>query len=194
MAREKSRPKSPAEAAAKAVGHRIRLQALMIFNERVASPREVSDELGVDLPSLVHHINVLIRSGCIELVKTQPRGGAIEHFYRSISLPEVSSEEWQLMTDGCKQELATGCVRNLFGEALASIQTGEMARDPNAYGWWKVMDLDEIGRKEAEEEQAAHIAKLQKMMLKQERGWGGSVVRGTRLQPCSLYLALPNPT
>jgi len=64
------------------------------------------------------------------------------------------------MASGYKQELATGYVRNLFGEALASIQAGKMAGDPNVYVWWKAIDLDEQGRKEAEEEQAAHVGRL----------------------------------
>lgn len=163
VAREKSRQKFLVEAAAHAVAHRIRVQALTIFNERVASPREVSEEIGEDLTLLVHHVNVLIKCGCIELVRTEPRGGAVEHFYRAIRRPEVNAEEWQTLPDSTKRELATEGIRNLFGEALASVHTGRLSADPHVYVWWKAANLDEQGRVEAAEEQAAHLARLQEI-------------------------------
>ncbi|MGN6275967.1 MAG: hypothetical protein ACTHNP_08555 [Solirubrobacterales bacterium] len=163
VTRKKGRPKFLVEAAARAVAHRIRVQALTIFNERVASPREVAKEIGEDLTVLVHHVNVLVESGCIELVKTVPRGGAVEHFYRAIRRPEVSAEEWQTLPDGIKRELATEGIRNLFGEALASVHTGQLSADPHVYVWWKAANLDEQGRIEAAEEQAAHLVRIQEI-------------------------------
>jgi hypothetical protein len=143
--------------AAFAVGHRIRINALTIFNERVASPNEVSKEIREDLNQVVHHVNELFKAGCIELVRTVPRGGAVEHFYRAVRRPELSDEEWEALPDKDKRAIATAGLRNLFGEGLASVQTGKMSTDPNMRVWWKAANLDAQGRQESAEEQAESI-------------------------------------
>jgi len=155
--KEKGRSKSLVEMAAFAVGHRIRINALTIFNERVASPNEVSKEIREDLNQVIHHVKGLLEAGCIELVKTEPRGGAVEHFYRAVRRPELSDEEWEVLPDEDKRAIATAGLRNLFGEGLASVHVGKMSTDPDMRVWWKAANLDAQGRKEAAEEQAETI-------------------------------------
>ena len=149
--------KSLVEKAASAVGHRIRIDALTIFNERVASPLEISRELGEDLNLVIYHVNGLIDANCIELVKTEPRGGATEHFYRAVRRPELSDEEWEALSDDDKRAISTAGLRNLFGEGLASVQAGKMSTDRHMRVWWKAANLDAQGRKESAEEQAESI-------------------------------------
>lgn len=156
--KEKGRSKkSLGEMAAFAVGHRIRINALTIFNECVASPLEVSRATGEDLNQVVHHVNELFKAGCIELVKTEPRGGATEHFYRAVRRPELTDEEWEALPDKDKREIATAGLRNLFGEGLASVDVGKMSTDPHMRVWWKAANLDAQAREESAQEQAESI-------------------------------------
>jgi len=46
------------------------------------SPNELSFELQVYLAKLDYHVDQLHQAGLIELVRTEPRRGATEHFYR----------------------------------------------------------------------------------------------------------------
>lgn len=68
---------------AKALSHPLRAQALPLFAKGPASPNEVAKQLGVDVTSLAYHVRVLRQLGCIELVETKQRRGALEHFYRT---------------------------------------------------------------------------------------------------------------
>jgi DNA-binding transcriptional ArsR family regulator len=67
----------------KALGHPVRVRALAILNERVASPSELAEELGEALGNVAYHVKVLEENGAIELVRTAPVRGALEHFYRA---------------------------------------------------------------------------------------------------------------
>jgi DNA-binding transcriptional ArsR family regulator len=67
----------------KALGHPVRVGALAILNERVASPSELAKELGESLGNVAYHVKVLEENDAIELVRTAPVRGALEHFYRA---------------------------------------------------------------------------------------------------------------
>ena len=71
--------------AVKALAHPLRVRALAILTERDASPSELAEELGEPLGNVSYHVRLLHELGLIELVRTTPRRGAIEHHYRARS-------------------------------------------------------------------------------------------------------------
>jgi predicted transcriptional regulator len=68
---------------AKALSNDVRAQALGLIAEGTKSPKVIAVELGLDLRGVAYHVRVLKKLGCIELVGTQPRRGAVEHVYRA---------------------------------------------------------------------------------------------------------------
>jgi DNA-binding transcriptional ArsR family regulator len=78
----------------KALAHPLRVQILRVLQDRVASPSELSTELDVRLANLSYHMRVLARLEVIELVKTQPRRGAVEHYYRARGKLRVTDQAW----------------------------------------------------------------------------------------------------
>lgn len=76
------RPASIDQRLAKALSSSVRVRALALIAEGVASPKAIAGELGLDVRSVAYHVRVLRELGCIELVETQPRRGAVEHIYR----------------------------------------------------------------------------------------------------------------
>jgi DNA-binding transcriptional ArsR family regulator len=158
--KKKKRPKSPTEQAAYCLGHRIRVEALAILIERVASPRQIAAEIAEDLQLVCYHIDILRDANAIELIREEKRGAANEHFYRATMRPELSHEEWQELTLRHKQELAIISVRNLFSENLLSVESGRLVDDDEMFYWWKAVWLDPEGREEVRLEQEGHIARL----------------------------------
>ena len=78
---------------AKAFAHPLRVQILIILNERVASPNLLAQELDQSLNLVAYHVRVLEKYDCIELVDTKQRRGATEHFYTlPEALPKVEAE------------------------------------------------------------------------------------------------------
>jgi DNA-binding transcriptional ArsR family regulator len=78
------RPTSIDPRLAKALSNTPRARALALIAEGVASPKAIADELGLDVRHIAYHVRVLRKLGCIELVETQQRRGAIEHIYRVV--------------------------------------------------------------------------------------------------------------
>ncbi len=76
-------PEAIDERLARALSHPLRVQILEILSERVASPHDLSMELGVELTHVAYHTRTLDRCGCLELVNTAQRRGATEHFYKT---------------------------------------------------------------------------------------------------------------
>jgi predicted transcriptional regulator len=158
--RRQARPKTLEEIQTFAVGHHVRFEALTVFNERVASPKEVAEVIRVSLNKAGHHIKELREAGCIELVKTEPRGGSVEHFYRAIRRPELSDEEWEALPEKSRREIVATIVRNLIAEALSAIRSGRMVVDKFLQLSWKSMSLDAQGRQEAAVEQRESLERL----------------------------------
>ncbi len=67
---------------AKALTHSVRAQALALIAEGTTSPKLIAERLDADLRGVAYHVRVLKRLGCIELVETQKRRGAVEHLYK----------------------------------------------------------------------------------------------------------------
>jgi DNA-binding CsgD family transcriptional regulator len=68
---------------AKALSHSVRAQSLALVAEGAASPKQIAKRLDIDLRSVAYHVRVLQRLGCIELMETRQRRGAVEHIYKA---------------------------------------------------------------------------------------------------------------
>src|ERR1700686_4607434 len=99
---------------AKAVGHPLRVQVLTILNERVASPNELAKELDEGLSNVSYHVRVLEECECLERVKTEPRRGAVEHFYRATSRAFLGAGDWRQFPETVQQGISATVMQNLM--------------------------------------------------------------------------------
>ena len=68
----------------KALGHPTRVRILNVLRDReLASPVELSSELGIALGTIGYHVRRLESLGFIELARRTQRRGAVEHHYRA---------------------------------------------------------------------------------------------------------------
>jgi len=65
----------------KALSHPVRLEILQALEGRIASSAELSQELGRRAAVVSYHAGTLVRCGCLELVHSRGRQGAIENFF-----------------------------------------------------------------------------------------------------------------
>jgi DNA-binding MarR family transcriptional regulator len=61
----------------------VRARALNYLARTTGSPKTIAAELGLDIRNVAYHVRVLQELGCVELVRTEPRRGAVEHVYRA---------------------------------------------------------------------------------------------------------------
>ena len=78
----------------KAISHPLRHRLLGMLDGRVASPNELARELGLPLGRVSYHIRLLHDLGAIELVNTEPRRGALEHYYRAVTRAWFGEGDW----------------------------------------------------------------------------------------------------
>ena len=73
----------------KALAHPLRVEILAVLNDRMASPNELSKELEEGLSQVSYHVKVLKDYECIRMVKTEPRRGAVEHYYKATHVAKL---------------------------------------------------------------------------------------------------------
>lgn len=133
----------------KALSHPLRFQALHIFNTRVASPTEISQELMVPVNKLAYHVRILEKYGCVELVDTKQRRGATEHFYRATRRADFSDEEWVQIPENLREDLG-GKILSVAGREISrAIDAGTLNARPDVQLIWLSLRLDEQGWSDA---------------------------------------------
>jgi len=137
---------------AKAFAHPLRVQILIILNEKVASPNMLSQELDQSLNLVAYHVRVLEKYDCIELVDTKQRRGATEHFYRATRRQFLTDSEWARMPENLRPGLAGAMLKSVFEDLEAASNSGtldqvddlHLSRTPmvvDKQGWADVSDL-----------------------------------------------------
>ena len=74
--------RNPPDELMKALSHPLRRKILGRASQPF-SPKQLARELGEPIGNVSYHVRILAEAGLIELVKTEPRRGAVEHFYRA---------------------------------------------------------------------------------------------------------------
>jgi len=107
---------------AKAFAHPLRVQILIILNERVASPNLLSQELDQSLNLVAYHVRVLEKYDCIELVDTKQRRGATEHFYRATRRQFLTDTEWSRMPAALRPGLSGAMLKAVFDDIEEAVK------------------------------------------------------------------------
>ncbi|HEX8086266.1 MAG TPA: winged helix-turn-helix domain-containing protein [Solirubrobacteraceae bacterium] len=106
----------------KALAHPLRQQLLMALSERVASPSELADELGEPLGNVSYHVRMLVDLGCIELVSTTPRRGALEHHYKAVVRPLLDDASYATFPASTKRALVGDVLNDIFADVTAAAE------------------------------------------------------------------------
>jgi hypothetical protein len=155
------------------VRHPIRVQALTILTERVASPKEISDELLEPLGTVSHHVRELEKFDLVEEVDTAPRRGAVEHYFRAKRRPWLSSEEWDELGLEDRQQFSVWILQLSLTDAASALNAGtfdtrsdrHLSRVPlrlDVQGWREVTDIQNSALASIIVAQEAATARIEK--------------------------------
>jgi DNA-binding transcriptional ArsR family regulator len=137
---------------AKALSHPLRTHILAILNEQVASPNEIAEMLEERLPNVSYHVRVLLDLGCIELVRTAQRRGAIEHYYRALKRPFFSDRDWKRLPRSGRQAVSDVALQMVWDDVAQAVEQGtfdarldrHLSRSPftvDEEGWGELHDM-----------------------------------------------------
>jgi DNA-binding transcriptional ArsR family regulator len=169
----------------KALAHPLRMRMLTLVAERgEASPVQMSRALDQPLATVSHHARVLRDSGCIELSRTEPRRGAVEHYYRATAAPFLGDEQWEQLPAPARRRVSAQLFRQVFKEAAAAGQRGGFDA-PGSHIARLTLDLDARGWRELSR---AVLTLLRRAEAIQERSDGRRAADGDESSPSELAI------
>jgi DNA-binding transcriptional ArsR family regulator len=131
----------------KALAHPLRIQILRVLQNRVASPSEIADELSARLPNVSYHVRFLERIGVIELVRTRPRRGAVEHYYKARGRLRINDAIWAQVPDMVKSAMVDATLAQAVQGIAAAASFDGFSRK-EALAGRLLVTLDEQGFRE----------------------------------------------
>src|SRR3954454_5959393 len=129
---------------AKALAHPLRARILQRLGERVASPGELAVELAAPLGVVSYHVRMLRDYECVELVRTEPRRGALQHFYRATARPRLDDQQWRTLPVGLRRELAGETITQVIDDLGEAADAG-LLDDPDMIVARTPLELDQRG-------------------------------------------------
>lgn len=126
MPKTKNKKEGVEQIVAKAFAHPLRVQILIILNEKVASPNMLAQQLDQSLNLVAYHVRVLEKYDCIELVDTKQRRGATEHFYRATRRQFLSDDEWSRLPATLRPGIAGAVLKTVFEDLEAASKSGTL--------------------------------------------------------------------
>jgi DNA-binding transcriptional ArsR family regulator len=130
---------------AKALSHPMRARILVILNERVASPNEIADMIEERLPNVSYHVRALLDLGCIELVDTAQRRGAIEHYYRAVVRPFFTDNDWKRIPRTGRQAISDTLLKVVWDDVSSAVGAGTFDSRSDRALTHQTMTLDDEG-------------------------------------------------
>jgi DNA-binding transcriptional ArsR family regulator len=158
----------------KALDHVLRQHILLTAVQGEVSPKELSKALNEGLSQVSYHVKVL-RDDCdgiIEQTRTEPRRGAVEHYYRATAKTLLPAKAWCRVKKGMRAVVGAGQASDLFNDLADALKAGKLqgahdhiTRTPlvlDAEGQRNVKAIAERATKEVEREQRAAAKRMEK--------------------------------
>jgi DNA-binding transcriptional ArsR family regulator len=133
------------QALVKSLAHELRAEILAILNERMASPNELAKELDEGLSQVSYHVKVLKDYGVIRLVKTEPRRGAVEHYYRATSRAFLTDRDWHELPASVRIGMSADLFQMVLDDVVASMEGEVFDQREDRHMSWTPMMVDEQG-------------------------------------------------
>jgi hypothetical protein len=128
--------------------HSIQIEALTILTERVASPKEVAVKLGLPVAKAGHvsyHIKELVKRGLVDLIRTEPRRGALEHFYGAIEPLVVMDNDAKRLSFEQRLIYSSWIINRINDDLLVALESGTIDQRTDRHLSRFPLRLDEEG-------------------------------------------------
>jgi DNA-binding transcriptional ArsR family regulator len=145
----------------RALAHPLRVQILEVLNERRASPNELMEMLSYPLGNVAYHTRVLEKCGCIEMVATERRRGAVEHFFRAKPRSYIGHQDWRRVPRSVRNEVSGASLEAFIERVIGALEAGTIDDRDDTTLSWTTMAVDELGWTQAAEVLGDAMARLQ---------------------------------
>jgi DNA-binding transcriptional ArsR family regulator len=130
----------------KALSNEVRVQILSLVIDGEWSPKMLDKELGVGLSQVSYHIKELKKFKLVELTKTEPRRGAVEHFYRATKRVILPEDLVAALPKSARTVALRRVLKLAEKDLKASFEAGTFDDRPDHHASWSPFQLDDRGR------------------------------------------------
>jgi DNA-binding transcriptional ArsR family regulator len=145
MAQTRTSPEGITQQLAKALAHPLRVKILTSLQKGISSPNQLSQELGEPLGNVSYHVKTLLEYDCVELVKTEPRRGAVEHFYRATERTFFSDKDWKKIPASARKGITGSVLETVGQDATEALTAGTIDARPDSHVTRTPLTLDDEG-------------------------------------------------
>lgn len=145
MAQTRTSPEGITQQLAKALAHPLRVRILTSLHKGVSSPNQLSQELGEPLGNVSYHVKTLLEYDCVELVKTEPRRGAVEHFYRATERTFFSDSDWEKIPASARKGICGSVLETVGQDATEALVAGTIDARTDSHVSRTPLNLDDQG-------------------------------------------------
>lgn len=193
MPKTKNKKEGVEQIVAKAFAHPLRVQILIILNEKVASPNMLAQQLDQSLNLVAYHVRVLEKYDCIELVDTKQRRGATEHFYRATRRQFLTDSEWSRLPESLRPGLSGAMLKSAFEDVEEALDTGTFDELEDRHLSRTPMVVDRKGWEDAAELLAGALDRLLEIQSEAGERLAESGEAGMLSKVVMLHFKSPNP-
>jgi DNA-binding transcriptional ArsR family regulator len=145
LAQTRTSPEGITQQLAKALAHPLRVRILTSLHKGISSPNQLAQELGEPLGNVSYHVKTLLEYDCVELVKTEPRRGAVEHFYRATERAFFSDEEWAKVPASARKGISGVTLQSIGQDATEALIAGSLNARTDSHLTHTPLLVDEKG-------------------------------------------------
>ncbi len=145
MAQTRTSPEGITQQLAKALAHPLRVRILSSLHKGISSPNQLAQELDEPLGNVSYHVKTLLEFDCVELVKTEPRRGAVEHFYRATERAFFSDSDWEKIPASARKGITGAVLESIGQDATESLMAGTIDARNDSHVSRTPLVLDEKG-------------------------------------------------
>jgi DNA-binding transcriptional ArsR family regulator len=136
-----------------ALGHRTRIEILLLLNEGTYTTTQLADLLDRPLNNVAGHVRELLDAGSIEVADTKRRRNTLQSLLRAVQQLNYSEEEIETMPVQERQVTFGLIIQSMVAEVLAALWAEKISKDPRTSLAWNWLNLDAQGREEMKDEQ-----------------------------------------
>jgi DNA-binding transcriptional ArsR family regulator len=148
LPQSRTSPEGITQQLAKALAHPLRVRILSSLHNGISSPNQLAQELGEPLGNVSYHVKTLLEYDCVELVKTEPRRGAVEHFYRATDRAFLSDSDWAKIPASARKGISGSILESIGQSATAAMAGGTIEGRSDSHLSDTPLQLDKQGWKE----------------------------------------------
>jgi len=193
LPQSRTSPEAITQQLAKALAHPLRVRILSSLHNGISSPNQLAQELGEPLGNVSYHVKTLLEYDCVELVKTEPRRGAVEHFYRATDRAFLSDSDWAKIPASARKGISGALLESIGSSATEAMAAGTIEARSDSHLTETSLQLDKKGWSDLNKALAETVAKAGTIQKEAAKRLAGEDEESISTKLAIMHFEVPTP-